>query len=261
MSTQPGYHFISLHTRYSSWGSRVEAVLEYFQIPYTTKKIAVEDIPSHSPSGLVPILSSTSLGITVTDSLAIVEFLAEQNPQLNLWPRDPALRALARSAVADMHSGFPVLRGTFHTNFVAKYTGNIPFSEAARREVQRVLRTWDLARKAARERLGEKGDEGFLFGGFSIADAFFWPVLWRFRTYNLPLDDASPEVLKWLEKMWNDPKIKKLIHGYYRQLEDPTTRVEKYDRNFEEYEVKLEVFPEDWEFTQNAGKADGLVGW
>lgn len=135
------------------------------------------------------MLHSTTLSITVTDSLAILEFLADQNPHLPLWPRDPALRALARSATAEMHSGFPTLRNTFHTNFVARYEGLIPGSGSAgaKKEIKRVLRIWDDARRVTVERLGAGivgehpsagEDEGFLFGGFSIADAFYWPVLW-----------------------------------------------------------------------------------
>jgi glutathione S-transferase len=79
-----------------------------------------------------------------------------------------------------MHSGFPVLRNNFSTNFLGKYTGNIPIPDGTDAEIARMLRIWDLARKATAERLAVLGevDEGFLFGGFSIADAFFWPVLW-----------------------------------------------------------------------------------
>lgn len=127
------------------------------------------------------MVQSRSLGnVHIGDSLAICEFLAESNPSLPLWPRDPQLRALARSAAAQMHSGFSVLRNTFGTNFVARYTGNIPVSEEAKKEISRALSIWDDARKATKVRLAalNEKDEGFLFGGFSIADAFFWPVLW-----------------------------------------------------------------------------------
>jgi len=117
--------------------------------------------------------------MAIGDSLAICEFLAESHPELPLWPRDRRLRALARSAAAQMHSGFSLLR-TFHTNFLARYTGNIPISDGAHKDIKRVLALWDEARKCTKERLATLGevDEGFLFGGFSIADAFFWPVLW-----------------------------------------------------------------------------------
>ncbi|OJI96447.1 hypothetical protein ASPVEDRAFT_35846 [Aspergillus versicolor CBS 583.65] len=243
----PDYHLIGSYTRYSSWTARVETVLEYFEIPYTSQMLTFDEIKTHSPSGLVPVLQSIPLSITITDSLAILEFLADQNPHLALWPRDPALRALARSATAEMHSGFPVLRNTFHTNFIARYEGPIAASGSvgAKKEIKRVLTIWDNARAAASSSAVD--DEGFLFGGFSIADAFYWPVLWRFRTYNLPLDDASPAVVKWMDKMWNDPKLKKLVHGYYRQAEKPETRIEKYENIFGEG-VQVSTFPEDWVF-------------
>ena len=134
-----------------------------------------------SPTGFVPLLQCHSINsITIGDSLAICEFLAESNPEIPLWPRDRQLRAQARSAAAQMHSGFSALRGSFHTNFLAKYTGNIPISEAAHKEIVKVLKLWDDSRKQTKERLAALGeaDEGFLFGGFTIADAFFWPVLW-----------------------------------------------------------------------------------
>ena len=136
----------------------------------------------HSKSGFVPILVPLSLSsdLEINDSLSICEFLAESHPELSLWPQDGQLRALARSAAAEMHSGFGEIRNTYHTNFVAKYEGGIPITEKAEKEIDRLLALWDQARKLSIARLnvlGEK-DEGFLFGRFSIADSFFWPVLW-----------------------------------------------------------------------------------
>jgi glutathione S-transferase len=139
-------------------------------------------VKSISPTGFVPVLKAPSLSLEVyiNDSLAICEFLAESHPEKNLWPKDRLLRALARSAVAEMHSGFSVMRNTYDTNFVAKYTGKVPITDAGRKEVERMLKLWSEARTRTVERLGELGekDEGFLFGRFGIADAFFWPVLW-----------------------------------------------------------------------------------
>ncbi|BAE64426.1 unnamed protein product [Aspergillus oryzae RIB40] len=79
-----------------------------------------------------------------------------------------------------MHSGFSTLRNNYGTNFIARYTGNVPVSEQAKKEVERLLVIWDNARRTTKARLAElnERDEGFLFGSFSIADAFFWPVLW-----------------------------------------------------------------------------------
>lgn len=79
-----------------------------------------------------------------------------------------------------MHSGFSTVRGTFSTNFLARYTGNVPITDDAWKEIERLLAIWDESRKATKQRLASLGenDEGFLFGTFSVADAFFWPVLW-----------------------------------------------------------------------------------
>ena len=124
--------------------------------------------------------------IYINDSLSICEFLAESNPHLPLWPKDRQLRALARSAVAEMHSGFSQLR-TFDTNFIAKYTGNIPITSQGLKDIKRVLELWDTARKMTATRLKALGevDGEFLFGNFGIADAFFWPVLWVGRDHLL----------------------------------------------------------------------------
>ncbi|KGO78505.1 Glutathione S-transferase/chloride channel, C-terminal [Penicillium italicum] len=249
----PDYHLIGLYTRYSSWTARVEAVLEYFQIPHTCQFIQLSETKAYSPTGLVPILQCHSLpSATITDSLAICEFLAESNPTLPLWPKDRHLRALARSAAAQMHSGFPVLRNTFHTNFLARYTGNVPIPDGAAVEIARLFRIWDSARKATTERLAVLGeiDEGFLFGGFSIADAFFWPILWRFRSYGLSLEGAGPDALAWMAKMWSDPVFKALGDRYYEQAEDPQTCIAHYDDIFRgRDDVQYGLFPRDWTFS------------
>lgn len=108
---------------------------------------------SISPTGFVPIIECRSLNsIPVGDSLAICEFLAESHAELPLWPRDRQLRALARSTAAQMHSCFSTLRGTFHTNFLARYTGNVPVTGAVRKEIERILAIWDEARKITKKR-------------------------------------------------------------------------------------------------------------
>jgi len=87
---------------------------------------------------------------------------------------------MARSAIAEMHSGFGEIRNTYHTNFVAKYTGKTPITDQGKKEIERFLTLWNQARTMTTKRLEQLGekDEGFLFGSFGIADAFFWPVLW-----------------------------------------------------------------------------------
>ncbi|OJJ45191.1 hypothetical protein ASPZODRAFT_99037 [Penicilliopsis zonata CBS 506.65] len=255
---QPDIHFISAYTRYSSWGSRVEAVLEYFQIPHTRQFVQLAEAKRVSPSGFVPLVLCRSLNDTpICDSLAICEFLAESNPSLPLWPRDRQLRALARTAAARMHSGFTTIRNTFCTNFLGRYTGDIPISDAARSEIEEILNLWDAARKGTKERLEALGeaDEGFLFGSFSIADAFFWPVLWRFRSYGFPMETASADVLAWMAKMWSDSAFQRLAQGYYEQAKDPESRIAHYDDIFQgRGDIQYGQFPEDWTF---AGKSSG----
>jgi glutathione S-transferase len=81
-----------------------------------------------------------------------------------------------------MHSGFTDVRNTYGCNFLGQYSGPIPINEKARKEIERMLTIWGDARKVTAQRLKKLGkedeDEGFLFGKFGIADAFFWVVLW-----------------------------------------------------------------------------------
>lgn len=161
-------------------------VIAYFQIPCTIRFYTLRNPANAPPARLrgkfLPILEPDAKDedFVIADSLAICEYLAEQNPELHLWPRDRKLRALARAAAAEMHSGFSLVRNTYHTNFLGRYTGQIPVSDAAAQEIRRIVELWGSARAATKKRLQELGeqDEGFLFGAFSVADAFFWPVLW-----------------------------------------------------------------------------------
>jgi glutathione S-transferase len=153
----------------------------------------------HAPSGLVPALKDGDL--TILDSLAICEYLAERHPEL--WPRDPAARALARSAAAEMHSGFASLRGECPMDLAAT-PRDATLSEATHKDIRRIVRLWN-------DMLGRFGGP-FLAGDWSIADAFFTPVATRFRTYGVVLTDfgdtgpagaycerllETPEFLEW----------------------------------------------------------------
>lgn len=158
-----------------------------------------------------------------------------------------------------MHSSFSTLK-TYDTNFIAKYTGPVPITPQARAESAKMLALWTSARKGTIARLAELGeaDEGFLFGGFSIADAFFWPVLWRFRTYGLPLETANPEALAWMSKMWAEPAMKDLAKDYFRQAERPETLVAQYDDLWKgNAEIVFGRFEEDWEFVAPGKQVKG----
>jgi glutathione S-transferase len=147
--------------------------------------VSEAEILKHSPSGLVPALKVD--GLTITDSLAICEYLAERFPDAGLWPADVAARALMRSAAAEMHSGFASLRGECPMDLAAE-AHVASLSEATGKDVRRIVALWNglLARFG-----------GPYLGGadWGITDAFYTPVATRFRTYGVKLPehgDAGP---------------------------------------------------------------------
>lgn len=185
----------------TGWGARVQLVLEYFQIPYEVRYFNYTNPVLTPPPELttLPVLgvspgngndndndnANAEETLRIPDSLAICEFLAEQHPKNPLWPRDAHLRALARAAAARMHSGFAALRDAYPTNYVASFSGPglariHSENMAVENDVRTLVALWGETREAAKKRLAQLGevDDGFLCGGFSIADAFYWPVLW-----------------------------------------------------------------------------------
>lgn len=136
-------------------------------------------ILAHSPSGLVPALKDGAL--TITDSLAICEYLAEKFPKAGLWPADATARACARAAAAEMHSGFASLRGECPMDLAATPHA-AALSEATHKDIRRIVALWNgLLSRFSGPWLG--GAE------WGIADAFFTPVASRFRTYGVLLSD------------------------------------------------------------------------
>lgn len=137
------------------------------------------EIRKHSPSGLVPCLKDGTL--TITDSLSICEYLAEKFPDAGLWPKDAAARALARSAVAEMHSGFPSLRGECPMDLAAA-VHVATLSEATHKDIRRIVALWNGL-------LSQLGGPWLGGAEWGIADAFYTPVATRFRTYGVKLSD------------------------------------------------------------------------
>lgn len=193
---------------YSSWSMRPWLALRRTGAAFTERKVRLNrpETPAElalvSPSGLVPALKDGEL--TLWDSLAVCEYLAECFPQAGLWPADPARRALARCAAAEMHAGFRSLRGELPMDLSKREHRTItPITET---DICRVARLWTELRRA------HAGRGPFLLGGWSIADAFFTPVATRFRSYGVHLSDfgdageagtyaeallAEPEFLEW----------------------------------------------------------------
>ena len=199
---------------YSSWSMRPWVLLQQAGIPFEEVMVRFDsgDGPSAfkdtlrpvTPVGRVPVLVDD--GFAVWDSLAIAEYLAEKFPDKQLWPRQPQARARARSICAEMHAGFSALRTHCSMNIEASLpqAGAIVWRDqpALRGEVQRIVAMWS--------ELLEQYKGNFLFGDFSIADAYYAPVCMRLKNYALPVPGhitdyirrvcASPGVKAWVEE-------------------------------------------------------------
>ena len=191
----------------SSWSMRPWLVLKRTGAPFTETLIRLRSTSTYdaivaagSPSGLVPVLKDGSE--TIWDTLAICEYLHERFPAAALWPAEPAARAMGRCAAAEMHSGFPSLRGECPMDIATRVQADV--AEATAVNIRRIVALWS----GLLTRFGGP----FLVGPWSIADAFFTPVATRFRTYGLRLSDfadtgaagayatrllATPEFLEW----------------------------------------------------------------
>jgi glutathione S-transferase len=187
---------------YSSWSMRPWLALranhiafEEIFIPLYTGAADKQRILSVTRSGKVPALIDGD--VTVWDSLAIIEYLAERFPEAKLWPEDRGLRAHARSVSAEMHSGFVALRSECPMNLHRPVRG-IALSEDARANVARIQEIW----LDCRERYGKLGP--FLFGAFGAADAMFAPVVFRFHTFAI---DVAPEVRAYMDRMMALPAV------------------------------------------------------
>lgn len=171
--------------RWSSWSLRPWLALKRTGAPFKETLVELRqgeattaEIGKVSPSKLAPALKDGDL--VVWDSLAICEYLAETFPEAKLWPEDPALRAIGRSAAAEMHSGFLSLRGECPMALEAA-PHKLDLSEATQKDVRKIVERWN--------QLLKRSGGPFLLGEWSIADAFYTPVATRFRTYGVHLSD------------------------------------------------------------------------
>jgi len=173
---------------YSSWSMRPWVLLRTLGIEFDEVQLKFgsdahrDGIARWSPTGLVPVLWLD--GEPVWDTLAIAETVAERWPERQAWPTDARARAVARSVCAEMHSGFRALRGAMPMNIRGAYPGK-GMNPDVRKDIDRVVDIWT----ACRERFGQGGD--LLFGGFSIADAYYAPVVTRFATYAVELPQVA----------------------------------------------------------------------
>ncbi|MCB6182219.1 glutathione S-transferase family protein [Leeia sp. TBRC 13508] len=180
---------------YSSWSLRPWLVMAHFGIPFKEQMIPLYtpegtvSLRNVSPSGKVPLLKDDSL--LVNDSLAICEYLAEQFPTLGLWPKDSAARAVARSVSAEMHSGFMSVRQHMPMNVKGSYPGE-GLSNDVQKDIDRIVTIW----QDCRQKHGAAGP--WLFGQFSIADAMYAPIAFRFKTYGVKLPTEAETYLNTL---------------------------------------------------------------
>ena len=186
---------------YSSWSLRAWLALRRTGVPFDEEVIPLREVDSHeaivrhSPSGLLPVL--THGGNAIWDSLAISEYLAELFPEAGLWPRGRASRAMARAVSAEMHSGFRALRENMPMNIRSSFPGQ-GMTPEVQTDVNRITAIW-------RDCRGHFGADGqFLFGAFTIADAVFAPVVSRFLTYGVELDEVSRE---YVGAIWGSPEM------------------------------------------------------
>lgn len=179
---------------YSSWSMRPWLALRASDIPFEEIFIPLytgaadkQRILDFSHAGKVPILIDGD--VTVWDSLAIIEYLAERFPEKRLWPEHPARRAHARAISAEMHSGFAALRNECGMN-LHRPVRAIDLSVDARANVARIEEIW--------AECGRRYGGPFLFGDFGAADAMFAPVVHRFRTYAIVV---SKQTQRYMEAM------------------------------------------------------------
>ena len=199
---------------YSTWSLRPWLVLKRCGADFVTTEIDIYseagqiELARISPSRLVPLLKVD--GETVWDSMAISVWAAERYPEAKLWPADAHARWLARSAACEMHGGFTALRthcgmGPDHT-MVGPDRSPLPSDPGLERDIRRLVSLFT----ETRGRFGAGGS--YLFGAWSVPDAFFTPVATRFRHFQVDLADfgddgtaqaycdvllAQPDFLEW----------------------------------------------------------------
>jgi glutathione S-transferase len=188
-------HLVIGNKNYSSWSMRPWIGLRAAGIPFEETVIPLyvpgsrEQLLAHSPAGKVPILRDGA--VTVWESLAILEYVAEKFPGAGLWPQDAAARAHARAIASEMHAAFAPLRKQCPMN-MRRPVKKLELNGETAANVARIDALWT----DCRARFGGGGP--FLFGRFSAADAMYAPVVSRLHTYGI---DAGPASSAYMQTM------------------------------------------------------------
>ena len=199
---------------FSSWSLRGWLMFEKFGIPHRPHMISIYDgtmkatLKDLAPARLMPLMR-TPEGTLIGDTLAIAETLAERHPDKGLWPTEPAARGLARWMVAEMHSGFGALRSACPMQLLHVYEG-LTITDALLADLARLEELWGMARS----RHGAEGP--WLFGAYSLADAFYAPVAARIAGYDLKVGKVAAD---YVAQTLNDPEFRRwramgLAHSY-----------------------------------------------
>jgi len=180
------YTLVIGNKAYSSWSMRPWLLMKEAGLAFDEVRIPLyqeghdRKIREYSPAGRVPVLVDGA--VTVWDSLAICEYLAERHAEKNLWPAAAAARAHARAVSAEMHAGFAALRSNMGMNVRRSFPG-VGMTPGVAKDIARIEQLWD----DCLQRYGGP----FLFGAFGIADAMYAPVATRFRTYAVGLSAVA----------------------------------------------------------------------
>jgi glutathione S-transferase len=198
------YKLITANRNYSSWSLRPWVLMRTLGIPFADDQVTFaglnnyDEFRSFAPNGMVPVLVDGDR--CVWDSLGIALYLADRHP--GVWPTDPEAKAWAQCVACEMHSGFSALRNDCTMNVGVRVNPK-PATFALERDIARIAEIFDQGL----ERFGGP----FLAGrDFTAADAFFAPVVFRVRTYAIPVGKAGQG---WVERMLDLPAM----HEWERQ--------------------------------------------
>ncbi len=183
-------HLTIVNKAYSSWSLRPWLLMRQFEIPFEETVVPLRQsdtlarLLAVSPTGKVPALRDGD--VHVWESLALLEYLAESFPQMAIWPRERAARALARSISSEMHAGFTALRQECPTNFRrVPRAPRTALSADAKANIARI----EALFADSRVRFGADGP--FLMGKFCAADAMYAPVVNRLYAYDIKVSAAT----------------------------------------------------------------------
>jgi glutathione S-transferase len=212
-----GYRLVIGNKTTSSWSLRPWLALKQAGLEFDEIRINLrapdkkEQIRAHSAAGRVPVLWAGDL--MIWDSLAILEYIAERHPEKRLWPANADARAIARSASAEMHSGFQALREHCPMQILLREPRS-EHIEPVQNNIRRIVGLW----KDCRHRFG--GDGPFLFSHFTIADAMYAPVVSRFRTYvdDLAAFDDDGTAAAYIETMFALPAMDEWVRGARKEV-------------------------------------------